>query len=245
MTHLHTIVTFHSVDQSCLILSCQSFRGVMLTRYQRRKTLSTEDSLLLDLMPREVLVHILKLMDDPNDILKMKFVSKYFSDDIDSYPISLTAMQMRVRSKNKDFKTLIHMDRGWNGILLRAFSEIPELYDHDDILVHRNSPFSSHLIGRFHHGNMKNKTISRLHGILRVPHRKILYKNGYLGKMFVAGQNGVIVRKKKTKKLYKFGKYIRLYRNDILEISPDSGILYKVDYFPKNPLCICGMYYNL
>ena len=202
----------------------------------RREALTTKSSLLLTILPREVLVLIISKLENLKDVVNIANVSRFFTNDA-YYCILTASMRIRVGNFSNDLKTLLHIERAKKGILLKAF-RINSWKVHKDVNVRPNEPIINFLIGRSHDKFINDISISRTHGFIEIFEDYNSYKNGCLGKFHVTGTNGIFIEKEKVYKsyphsvsqYYKRGRAVELFEGDIIHLSRGTGFAYKVMY---------------
>lgn len=194
----------------------------------RREALTTKSSLLLTILPREVLVLIISKLENLKDVVNIANVSRFFTNDA-NYCILTASMKIRLGNFSNDLKTLLHIERAKKGILLKAF-RINSDKVHKDVNIRPNEPIINFLIGRSHDKCINDLAISRTHGIIEIFEDYNSYKNGCLGKFHVTGTNGIFIEKEKMYKHYKRGREVELFEGDAIYLSRGTGFAYKVMY---------------
>ena len=199
----------------------------MRPRSTRRMILTTKTSLILNVLPKEVLELILSKLENINDIAKMEVVSSFFSSNPQS-SIILEAMKLRVGNYSNDLKTLAHIEITKRGIRLEACHD--NNYTRNDIIVKRNDPHMNSYIGRKYTPEIKDISISRLHGALGLFDDYNRYKNNCIGRFFVAGYNGIFIETCNKHYFYGQGEEVEIFKGDIIHLAHSTGYMYRASY---------------
>ena len=179
------------------------------------------------MLPTDVWTIIVSKLIDTKDVLKMTQVSSFFTNN---YNIILTSMKLRVGIHTESLKSLVHIEKARRGLKLKALSPSNDP-EHKDIVLKRNDPTIKCLVGRRYDENIKDMSVSRIHGVIELFDDHNFYKNGCLGKFHVAGYNGIHVQSKNGRAVfYKTGNVVDLFNGEIIELSYGTGVMYKVGY---------------
>ncbi len=188
---------------------------------------TTNTFMILNVLPYEILEMILSKLEHISDISKMAGVSSFFSSNT-KHSIILGAFKMRVGDYSNDWKTLAHIELAKRGIRLEARHCKKDI--RHDIIVRRNDPLLKTFIGRSYTPQIKDISISRLHGALSLFNDYNLYKNKCIGRFLVFGYNGIVIEKFKKRYFYGKGRVVDIFEGDIIHLSDSTGYMYKVSY---------------
>lgn len=201
-------------------------RKKMRPRSIRRQVLAQKNSLILSMLPTDVWFIILSNLIDAKNILKMSQVSSFFTNN---HNIVLTSMKLRLGIHTENLRSLVHIEKAKYGIKLKGLHPNEE-HKHNDIVVKRNDPTIKCLVGRRYDENIKDISVSRIHGVVELFQDLNFYKNGCIGRFNVEGCNGIYLERKDYYGFYGQGQNVDLCNGDIVHFSHNTGVMYEVGY---------------